>query len=88
MENIDKLLHNSKYKRLAKPLEAAAVCNASRELAGSRFQVLSFRGGLLTVGVKNSGEAANLQMELDQLKTEINQKLGGSQVQKIRIKIA
>jgi len=88
MDQINKFLStNSKYQRLSKPLTAAAVCEAARSVAKGRFVVVSFRGGLLTAGTNNSGEAANLQLENDQIIREINQKLGKEMVEKIRFKI-
>lgn len=88
MEKINRFLdQNSKYKRLSKPLEAARVCDTARLLANDRFVVVSFREGLLTVGCTHSGQAANLQLEKNQLVNEINQKLGVELVKNIRFKM-
>lgn len=88
MDKIKKFLStNIKYTRLAKPLEAAAVCEVARAVGEGRFSVLSFRDGLLTVGTQNSGAAANLQMESDSIVKEINAKLDHELVKKIRFKI-
>lgn len=87
MENIQNLLHGSKYTRLSGPLKAARVCEQARVAANGRFNVLSFRDGLLTVGVKNSGEAANLQLESNQIIDNINKELGEEIVKRLRFKI-
>ena len=88
MYNIKKFLKsNPKYKRLQKPLQAAKICAAARSQAHSRFEVVSFRGGLLTLAVGSSSEAANLQAESQKIIDEINQKLGENSVRNIRFKI-
>ena len=88
MDNISKFLSNNpKYKRLSKPLTAARVCEAAGVVGNTRFRVVSFRDGLLTVSVKSASVAGNLQMELQEIRDEINQKIGQELVQKMRIKI-
>lgn len=88
MDKISKFLtNNPKYKQLSRPLQAARVCEAGRGVAGGRFGVISFRDGLLTIGVENSSAAANLQAESSQIIEEINQKLDQELVKRIRFKI-
>lgn len=88
MNNIDSFMrHNSKYKSLQKPLEAANVCDTARLLAHGRFEVVSFRQGLLTLGVTSPAASTNLQMETSKIIKELNEKLGGELVLKIRLKI-
>ncbi len=88
MKKIDHFLrHNPKYKSLQKPLEAARICGVARELAQGRFEVVSFKEGLLTLAVSNSSEAANLQAESQKIMNEINQKVGDIAVKNIRFKI-
>ncbi len=88
MDKIDKFLStNSKYTRLQRPLAAARVCEAARLAAKGRFNIISFKDGLLTAGVENSNEAANLQMENDQIIKEINAKLDQELVKRLRFKI-
>lgn len=89
MDKISKFLAtNSKYTRLSRPLEAAKVCEAARLVARDRFGVVSFKNGLLTVGTKNSSEAANLQLESNQIIDEINQKLNQELIKRLRFKIS
>lgn len=78
---------NPKYLRLQKPLQAANVCDTARTLTHYRFDVISFKDGLLTLGVNSSAQAANLQMQSTQIIKEVNQKLGQILVEKIRTKI-
>lgn len=88
MDKISKFLStNSKYTRLSKPLTAARVCEAARGVARGRFGVLSYKDGLLTLGVENSSAAANLQMESDSIIREINTKLKQELVKRLRFKI-
>lgn len=88
MKKIDHFLrHNPKYKRLQKPLEAARICGAARTLARGRFEVISFKQGLLTLAISNSSQAANLQAENQKIIKEINQKIGERAVKNIRFKI-
>ncbi|MFA6493124.1 MAG: DciA family protein [Patescibacteria group bacterium] len=79
---------NPRYSRYKKPLEAANVCDTVRLLAHGRFEVVSFRSGLLTLSVSSSAAAANLSFESTQLISEINEKLGENKVEKVRFKIA
>jgi hypothetical protein len=83
----DFLRDNAKYIKLSKPLKAAAVCDAARLVAQGRFAVISFKDGLLTLGINNSSEANNLQLESSQIMEIINKKLGNAEVQKLKFKI-
>lgn len=95
MDKIDKFISgNPRYNKLSKPLTAAKVCDAARSLSESRFSVISFRQGLLTLGVGSSAEAGNLQAESTQLISQINTKLdpkgapsGQELVNRLRFKI-
>ena len=91
MESMKKIQHdfrhNPRYLKLQKPLEAANVCDAARGSAQGRFEVISYRQGLLTLAVSNSSEAGNLQMESQKIIDEINKKIGQDKVQNIRFKI-
>jgi len=78
---------NAKYSRLARPLEAAHVCDTARGLADGRFEVVSFREGLITLGVHSSSEATNLRFISENIVRQINEKLGQEKVEKARIKI-
>lgn len=78
---------NSRYSRLKKPLKAAKICECARTLARGRFEVVSFREGLLTVSVSSSAEAANLQAESESFINELNQKLEEKAVERVRFKI-
>lgn len=87
MESIDKLFgSNSKYTRLSGPLRAAQICDTARALADGRFTVTSFKDGLLTVGVESSAAASNLRFETEKIIKEINEKIGQTLVQKVRVK--
>lgn len=88
MENIKKHLSSiPKYSALRKPLEAAGVCETARAVAKGRFSIVSFKNGLLTVGVTSSAEAMNLQAESPVIIKKINDKIGREAVEKIRYKI-
>lgn len=88
MKKLSKFLsHNPKYQRYQKPLEAARVCEAARTMARHRFEVISYKNGLLTVSVQSPAAAGNLQAESTEIVEEINQKIGGNKVKKIRFKI-
>lgn len=79
--------HNPRYLKLRKPLEAAEVCDTARSLAQGRFEVVSYKQGLLTLAVSNSSEAGNLQIESQKIIDDINTKIGQEKVKNIRFKI-
>ena len=88
MQKIDSFLkHNPKYRALSKPLEAAAVCDKAKAVAQGRFEVISFKQGLLTVGVNSPAEAMNLQAESMSIIKDINRELGREAITKLRFKI-
>jgi hypothetical protein len=88
MDNIKNFMsHNSKYNALRKPLEAARICEAARMAARGRYDVVSFKLGLLTLGVSSSSQAANIQAESTQIIEEINKKLGQNIIERIRTKL-
>ena len=88
MKKIGKFLDNNpRYKRLQKPLEAAEVCERARAISEGRFEVISFRNGLLTIACSSPAQAANLQTESQEIIDKINSKLGESKVKRMRFKI-
>lgn len=88
MDHINKHFQQiPRYARLQKPLAAANVCDAARELGKGRFGVVSFKDGLLTLQANSPSAANNLRMELYQLQKELNTKLKQELVKQIRIKI-
>ena len=89
MDKIGRILGGeSRLKRFQKPLEAANVCAAGATCVDARYSIISFKNGLLAVGVKSSAEAANLQMKSGQILECINTKLGKEIVKRIRYKIS
>ena len=88
MQKINRIISNNpRYGRYKKPLMAAGICGKARELSRGRFGVISFKNALLTLSVKNSSEAANLQLESENLIDELNKKIGRKAVERIRFKI-
>lgn len=88
MDNINNFMRRDpRYKSLSKPLQAANVCDTARLLADGRYDVISFKDGLLTLGSSSSSSAANLRMETYNIQNKLNEKLGQELVKKIRIKI-
>jgi hypothetical protein len=88
MDNINNFInHNPKYKGLQKPLTAARVCDTARELSDSRYEVISFKDGLLTLGVGSGAQSAEIQMQSTSIIKEINDKLGKELVLRLRYKI-
>jgi predicted nucleic acid-binding Zn ribbon protein len=88
MDKIGKILGGeSRLKRFQKPLEAANVCQAAATCVDARYNIISFKNGLLTVAVRSSAEAANLQMKSGQILECINKKLGKDLVKKLRYKV-
>jgi predicted nucleic acid-binding Zn ribbon protein len=88
MDKIDKILtRESRYKRFQKPLEAANICAAGASCVDARYNIVSFRNGVLAVGVRSSAEAANLQMKSGQILECVNKKLGKEIVKRLRYKI-
>ena len=88
MDNINNFMRqHPKYRGLVKPLHAAKICEAARSAADGRFEVISYRDGLLTLGVSSSSAAADIQAESTQIMAEINQKLDQELVKRLRTKI-
>ncbi len=88
IENISKILAGqSKLKRYQKPLEASRVCQTARGCIDPRWNIISFKNGLLTVGVTSSAEAANLQMKSIEIIECINKKLGQEMVKRLRYRV-
>ena len=88
MDHINKHFQQiPRYVGLQKPLEAANVCQTARLLARGRFDVISFKSGLLTLSAASPSAANNLQLEIYQIQKELNLKLGQELVDKIRVKI-
>ena len=88
MKKISKFLsENPRYKRYQKPLEAAEICDRAREIAEGKYNIISFKNGLLTVSVNSSAQAGNLQAESADIIAKINQKIGENKVKRIRFKI-
>ena len=87
IQKIGKILSAGSFGRYKKPLLAARVCDAARSISESRFEVISYKNGLLTLGVSSSAQAGNLQMESEDLVEKINQKLDDKLVEKIRFKL-
>ena len=89
IEKFSKILSSDpRFKRYQKPLEAAEICDAARQVSEDHYSVISFRGGLLTVGVASSFEAANLQTQIGEIIEKINGKIGESKVERVRFKIS
>lgn len=88
LQKISKIISGqSKLQGFKKPLEAAEVCDAAREISEGQYTIISFHNGLLTVGVSSSYEAAERRIEADKIINKINQKIGRKAVKKIRFKI-
>jgi len=88
MDKIDKFMSaNRKYLGLQKPLEAARVCDTARALANGRFEIVSYKEGLLTLGFVNAIESAHFNMASQKFIEELNTKLGDQKVKRIRYKI-
>ena len=89
MQRISKILtQQSKLKRLRKPLEAAYICKIADSLADDRYDAVSFKNGLLTVGISSNLAAANLQVESSKIIALINQKIGENKVKRLRFKMS
>lgn len=91
MKKLSRILgDNPRYRRLQKPLEAAEVCDRARQVSEGQyhaFSIISYRGGLLTMGVGSSFEAANLQAQTSEIIEKINEKIGEEKVKRIRFRI-
>lgn len=65
---------------------ASSVCYIAFSLSQGKFKPLSYKNKMLTVAVLNPAAASSLMLSQNQIKKEINQKLGGDFVEKIKIK--
>lgn len=63
------------------------MCEQAQALAHGRFNVISFRAGLLTLAVSSSAQAADVHMQSTEIISSINQKLNQELVKKIRYKL-
>ncbi|MCL5407185.1 MAG: DUF721 domain-containing protein [Patescibacteria group bacterium] len=88
MKNIsDYFSGDPRYNRYKKPLEAANICDTTRALAKGRFEVISYRAGLLTLSVSSPAQAANLNLESEKIINEINKKLGQNKIERLKFKL-
>ncbi len=77
---------------IAKQLEAARACslwgeiieNIFNEDAAKKSKAIRFRNGTLTVAVLSSTLAQEFNFKEEEIKNEINKKLGGERVKKVR----
>lgn len=65
-------------------LVAARICYEAEKLD---LNPISFSDGVLTLSVKNSSEASELQFKKSEILEKINKKIGRNIVEKIRTKI-
>ena len=80
---------------IQKQIEAARVCflweEVIREIfneeAARKSKALKFKNGILTVAVLSSVLAQEFNFKREEIKGEINKKLGGERVKKIRFEI-
>lgn len=81
---LPKQLHQKNLHNLA---QAAYVCHLADQLAKGRYNAISFKNGVLTLGVKNNFEAIALQSEQMLIILEINKKLGQDSIKRLKYRI-
>lgn len=85
---IDKVLKKQLNKvSLGDSAQAAYVCYVANEVSAGKYQAISYRGGVLEIGVKNNIEAMQIQADKTNIMGEINCKLKNQKVEKLRYKI-
>ena len=73
---------------MQKPLEAAEICDTARVLAQGKYEVVSYKNGLLTLGCFSPMLAAELQSQTLEIIKKLNDKLKRTTVEKLRFKIS
>ena len=76
----------TKTKGVNNILIASSVCYVAFSVSQGKFKPLSYKNRTLSVSVLNPAAASALMLSQNQIKKEINQKLGGDLVEKIKIK--
>jgi len=88
MEKIGKIITtHSVSKGISKELEASRICFYAKEASIGEFDVISFKGGVLTILAENPIVAQEIQMKSAETIKKINQKIGSDLVDRIRFEI-
>ncbi len=88
MKKIQNIFSNDpRFQRLQKPFEAAEICETARLVSNGRYNIVSFKDGLLTASCSSTYEASNLQSEIAQIISSINKKIGEEKVKRVRFRI-
>lgn len=67
--------------------ESAYICYVANEIAAGKFAAHSFKNGLLTLLVKDSYQAQEINFNQRTIIEAINNKIGKEKVQRIRFRI-
>lgn len=66
---------------------SSLVCQRADEVSQGQFQAISFKKGILTLGVQNSSAACQLQLQQKEILQKINTSMGQDIVQRLRFKV-
>ncbi len=65
---------------------AAYICSVAQQVLGNEAVVVSFRDGKLVLAIVSSAQAASIQIQSDQIRKAINEKLGQEFVTRFRFR--
>lgn len=75
------------YHGLARQYDASIVCDVAQKVSAGRFEPVSFRGGVLKIRVPSASRAHLVRLRQKEIILEVNKRLGGDKVERIRIEI-
>ena len=88
MENIDEILKKRfSHYGLGKIAQASLVCQRAQEVAADKYQVISFKKGVLSLKVQSSAAACELRLCQTELIEKINQALPSPMVEKLKFRV-
>ncbi len=77
-------------QRIVRPMEAVRVCALASKVgrhSHPQFRGKSFRKGLLTIEADDSVAGQKLELQKEEIRKLLNQKLGSETIKKIRVKV-
>lgn len=87
-EKVDEIIdRRAKYYGLHDQIEAARICFEAKRLYTIQLEPISFKNGILTVSVKKSTEAQELQFKEKEVIKKLNQKIGQEVVKHLKFRL-
>lgn len=87
-QKIDQLLDKQTRKYgVYNQAEASRICFEAQKIYKDLFRPLSFKNGVLTILVKNSIKAQEIQLQSHKIIEKINKKIGSPAVKRLKFRV-